>query len=1002
MAFTGLTLVANKPTTQPSLVLWLDANNPSTLFTDSAGTIPATAFGDPIGRWRDLSGNNNHFTQTSGTNKPSLFCNSQGSRSGLLFSGNQWLDLASSSLIAAGNTDFTMFLCYRTTTSAGATDYGGIFANYPAGNLEIMYGYGSVAYVAPFGVYINGTVAGSSSPYAATINTGYVCGIVRTSGSVDMYINGVKTNNAVANSQSLGANVTYRVGANTLGMEAAKAKIQEILVYRGALSGTEMVNIQNYLLSKWNSPQIFTTGLVVNYDASSNYSYSGTGGTWSDISGSGFNGTLQNSPTYSTINGGFFTFNGTNQYVSVGSPLNAATSFSWCVWMKTTLSSTFGNYYDMPVIVGTIQGNGATQDALLGVNSGRLAWYDELGAGLSFDTGVSINDGNWHFVCVTRSTTSLVFYIDGVRVNSTTTGSSGLNSLGMEIAKANWTANTFFAGSIANVLLYNTALTADNIAQLFNVEKGNFSYATGGTITNVGGFKIHTFNGSDTLNVVNGDIYADFLIVGGGGGGASGGGGGGGFRPFTSIPISQGSYPVTIGGGGTAGTGNTSGTAATKGSDTSFNGYIATGGGLGARTGNTGDTTGGSGGSGGGGGAYSSAQMFGGAGNTPSTSPSQGNNGGGNGNFTASPYPAGGGGGASAAGTSATSSVAAGNGGAGASSNISGVSVAYSGGGGGGIYDVPGGFGTGGTGGGGNGAGNSANGTAGTTNLGGGGGGGGQTRTGGNGGSGTLIVKYPVKPYGIGGTVTNSGGYTIHTFTSSNTFQVLGGNLAIEYLILGGGAGGGCDRAGGGGSADARNGSASIASGYYGVIIGAGGAGSTTFAAKGSSGTNSFFNAITSTGGGGGGSSANANGASGGSGGGSRDLAAAIGGTSSSGFGYSGGNCEAGAITGTGSGGGGAGGAGGNGLAGGNGGIGFTSSISGSSVTYGGGGGGGTETTGTPGSGGTGGGGTGGKSNLAATSGTVNTGSGGGGGAGQTLVSGAAGGSGIVIIRYLN
>ncbi len=42
-----------------------------------------------------------------------------------------------------------------------------------------------------------------------------------------------------------------------------------------------------------------------------------------------------------------------------------------------------------------------------------------------------------------------------------------------------------------------------------------------------------------------------------------------------------------------------------------------------------------------------------------------------------------------------------------------------------------------------------------------------------------------------GGTITESGGYRIHTFTSSGDFVVSGGSLNVEYLIVAGGGGGG-------------------------------------------------------------------------------------------------------------------------------------------------------------------------------------------------------------------
>ena len=62
---------------------------------------------------------------------------------------------------------------------------------------------------------------------------------------------------------------------------------------------------------------------------------------------------------------------------------------------------------------------------------------------------------------------------------------------------------------------------------------------------------------------------------------------------------------------------------------------------------------------------------------------------------------------------------------------------------------------------------------AGTTNTGGGGGGSaslGTSTTSGSGGSGIVIIRYLGNQHSTGGTVTSSGGYTIHTFTGDGTF----------------------------------------------------------------------------------------------------------------------------------------------------------------------------------------------------------------------------------------
>ena len=66
-----------------------------------------------------------------------------------------------------------------------------------------------------------------------------------------------------------------------------------------------------------------------------------------------------------------------------------------------------------------------------------------------------------------------------------------------------------------------------------------------------------------------------------------------------------------------------------------------------------------------------------------------------------------------------------------------------------------------------------AAGVAGTTNTGGGGGSGfpATPGTGYAGGSGIVIISYfSSTQYGTGGTVTTSGGYYIHKFTSSGTY----------------------------------------------------------------------------------------------------------------------------------------------------------------------------------------------------------------------------------------
>lgn len=123
-----------------------------------------------------------------------------------------------------------------------------------------------------------------------------------------------------------------------------------------------------------------------------------------------------------------------------------------------------------------------------------------------------------------------------------------------------------------------------------------------------------------------------------------------------------------------------------------------------------------------------------------------------------------------AVGAGPTSTTIGGNGGAGYTSSISGSSLSYAGGGGGAGHSGSAG-GSGGSGVGGTGGSNSASATVPTANRGGGGGGSISTSfPSTSGADGVVIIRYLGAQNATGGTITNSGGYTIHTFTSSGTF----------------------------------------------------------------------------------------------------------------------------------------------------------------------------------------------------------------------------------------
>jgi hypothetical protein len=257
---------------------------------------------------------------------------------------------------------------------------------------------------------------------------------------------------------------------------------------------------------------------------------------------------------------------------------------------------------------------------------------------------------------------------------------------------------------------FNVIASNENGDSLPNVTQENSPYtATGGTISNITDYRVHTFTGTNNFVLSGNSASLDYLIISGGGGGAysgdtsGGGGGAGGYIQSTNQITSPETYVVTVGGGGPANSGT--------GSNSSFNTIQPTRGGAG------GSHTGGGASGGSGGGAGGATGSFG------VGTPGEGNNGGPGGSSRS-----GGGGGAGTAGVNSGGGV--GGGGTGASSNINGTPTTRAVGGAGSFEGA------------------SNTGSTAGANTGSGGGGGGRTYlgarfNGGAGGSGIVIIRYP-------------------------------------------------------------------------------------------------------------------------------------------------------------------------------------------------------------------------------------------------------------------
>ena len=108
------------------------------------------------------------------------------------------------------------------------------------------------------------------------------------------------------------------------------------------------------------SNSIIGNGLVFHVDAGNKNSYSGSGTTWTDLSGNGNTGTLTNGPTYNSGNGGYILFDGVNDYADItdSSSLDITPAVTIDTWVnfptftsyggivaKRSEASARGNYY---------------------------------------------------------------------------------------------------------------------------------------------------------------------------------------------------------------------------------------------------------------------------------------------------------------------------------------------------------------------------------------------------------------------------------------------------------------------------------------------------------------------------------------------------------------------------------------------------------------------------------------------------------------------------------
>jgi hypothetical protein len=253
-----------------------------------------------------------------------------------------------------------------------------------------------------------------------------------------------------------------------------------VQIHRRALSSTEILQNYNATKARFDTTEnIVTNGLVLNVDAGKSASYPGTGTTIYDLSGSGFTGTLVSSPTFSTLNGGSLVFNGSS-YITRSSALNTGQNFSVTAWIYPTALS------QRNAIVGNGYPYSTDNGWLFNICNNNFSLYQALMMSIGQDNVLKISNSyvfqlnKWsHIACsVSGGGSSVKLYVNGVETSYGVNNGSGRTLVytnnEFHIGMRHSTTTERFAGSISQVQIYNTTLTATEIQQNYNATKARY------------------------------------------------------------------------------------------------------------------------------------------------------------------------------------------------------------------------------------------------------------------------------------------------------------------------------------------------------------------------------------------------------------------------------------------------------------------------------------------------------------------------------------------------
>jgi len=215
---------------------------------------------------------------------------------------------------------------------------------------------------------------------------------------------------------------------------------------------------------------VVTDGLALYLDAGNHSSYSGSGITWTDLSGNSRNGTLTNGVAYSSDDGGKLVFDGVNDFVQCSGSLTTATA-TFIIWLNRNGAQ---DNFD-----GIFYSRGTSVTGLNFLGTTNKLGYTWNGASNTFnwDSGLLIPNLAWCMVAVSVSASSATAYLcqaSGITSNTNTVSHTSTVIDDIKIAQDEITGSRFYNGSASVAMLYNRALSAEEITTNYNAFKNRY------------------------------------------------------------------------------------------------------------------------------------------------------------------------------------------------------------------------------------------------------------------------------------------------------------------------------------------------------------------------------------------------------------------------------------------------------------------------------------------------------------------------------------------------